>query len=256
MRLFGHRHTLLQRIKKRINSMRQGQISNFGMYSRYVSGKSGLEIGGPSELFKKGHALPIYEEIGTLDNCDFSKSTVWAKHNKSFIFNSKKACGTTIFCDGSALVDVPDSTYDVLLSSHNLEHFANPIKALKEWQRVLRPNGALVLILPDYRETFDHLRKPTEVAHMCDDFEKDTGEDDLTHLPEILEKHDLRLDAAAGSLQDFHKRSLENFSNRCLHHHVFDENNSRELLLKVGFEVLAVDLVLPFHICILARMGD
>jgi SAM-dependent methyltransferase len=256
MRLFGHRRTLLQRIKRRINLMRQGQLKTFEMYLTYVSGKSGLEIGGPSELFKKGHALPIYEEIGRLDNCDFSKSTVWAKHNESFIFNAKKAHGVTIFCDGSALVDVPDSTYDVLLSSHNLEHFANPIKALKEWQRVLRSNGALILVLPNYRETFDHLREPTEVAHMFDDFEKGAGEDDLTHLPEILEKHDLRLDAPAGSLQDFHKRSLENFSNRCLHHHVFDENNSRELLLKVGFEVLAIDLVLPFHICILARMGQ
>jgi ubiquinone/menaquinone biosynthesis C-methylase UbiE len=135
-----------------------------------------------------------------------------------------------------------------------LEHFANPIQALKEWQRVLRPNGALVLVLPNYRETFDHLRQPTSVDPMFDDFEQGMGEDDLTHLPEILERHDLERDVAAGSQQDFQRRSLDNFSNRCLHHHVFDENNSRELLSRVGFEVLAVDLAIPFHICILARM--
>jgi hypothetical protein len=104
------------------------------------------------------------------------------------------------------------------------------------------------------RETFDHLREPTSVDHMFDDFEKGTGEDDLTHLPEILEKHDLDRDVAAGSREDFHRRSVDNFSNRCLHHHVFDENNSRELLSRVGFEVLALDLAHPFHICILARM--
>jgi ubiquinone/menaquinone biosynthesis C-methylase UbiE len=82
------------------------------------------------------------------------------KAHRDFHFPPRKTPGETLFCDGSALVDVPDSTYDVLLSSHNLEHFANPIKALKEWRRVLRPNGALVLVLPKYRETFDHLRQP------------------------------------------------------------------------------------------------
>ena len=69
---------------------------------------------------------------------------------------------------------------------------------------------------------------------MFNDFEQNINEDDLTHLPEILGKHDLTMDFAAGSKQDFHRRSLENFSNRCLHHHVFDEHNSRELLYRAG----------------------
>ena len=254
MRFFGCGASPLQRIRKRIDLMRRVRLKSFETYLTYVSGKNGLEIGGPSGLFKKGKVLPIYEKIGRLDNCDFSKATVWAKHTETFIFSPGKGPGKTLFCDGSALVDVADSTYDVLLSAHNLEHFANPIKALKEWQRVLRPNGALVLVLPNYRETFDHLREPTSVDHMFDDFEQGMGEDDLTHLPEILERHDLERGVAAGSQQDFQRRSLDNFSNRCLHHHVFDENNSRELLSRVGFEVLAADLALPFHICILARM--
>ena len=232
--------------------LQQGRLKSFEIYLPYLKGKRGLEIGGPSSIFRKKNALPVYEEIERLDNCDFSKSTVWAKHTDTFIFSPGKAAGSTLFCDGSALVDVPDSTYDVVLSSHNLEHFANPVKALKEWQRVLTSKGALVLVLPYYRATFDHLREPTSVDHMLDDFEQNTGEDDLTHLPEILKKHDLTKDIAAGSKQDFHKRSLDNFLNRYLHHHVFDEHNSRDLLSRVGFEVLSVDLAIPHHICILA----
>jgi SAM-dependent methyltransferase len=245
----------LRRISRRLKLMQQGRLKGFETYLPYICGKSGLEIGGPSEIFRKKSVLPVYDEIGSLDNCDFSKSNVWAKHSETFVFSPKKSPGQTLFCEGSALVDVGKSTYDVLLSAHNLEHFANPIKALKEWQRVLRPDGALILVLPNYRETFDHLREPTRVDHMFNDFEHGTGEDDLTHLPEILEKHDLRRDIEAGSQHDFQKRSLENFSNRCLHHHVFDENNSRELLSRVGFNVLRVDLALPFHICILACMA-
>jgi SAM-dependent methyltransferase len=242
------------RIKARLELIRQGALKTFEpVYLPLTSGKIGLEIGGPSGVFRKGNALPIYEVIGALDNCDFSKSTVWAKHTESFIFNPKKAPGNTIFCDGSALVDIGDSSYDIILSAHNLEHFANPVKALTEWHRVLKPGGTLVLVLPNYRKTFDHLRSPTEVNHMFDDYKRGTGEDDLTHLPEILEKHDLKRDFAAGSKEDFRKRSLDNFSNRCLHHHVFDENNSRELLTRAGFEVLTVDVAVPFHICLLAR---
>jgi SAM-dependent methyltransferase len=223
---------------------------------RYLRERSGLEIGGPSDVFRKGNVLAVYEEIGSLDNCDFSELTTWTKHAETFEFCPGKAPGRTLFCEGSALVDVADATYDFILSSHNLEHFANPVKALKEWQRVMKPTAALVLLLPHYRGTFDHRRQPTNVDHMFQDFERNTGEDDLTHLPEILEKHDLARDPGAGSMQDFHKRSLDNFSNRCLHHHVFDEVNSRALLSRAGFDVLAVNLVPPTHICILARTGN
>jgi SAM-dependent methyltransferase len=243
------------RVSRPFRVRRGGQLRSFSKYLSYIQGKTGLEIGGPSDAFRKGNVLPIYEEAGTVDNCDFSKSTEWAKHEETFVFSREKAPGRTFICDGSALVDIADSAYDFLLSSHNLEHFANPVKALKEWQRVLKPTGALVLLLPYYRDTFDHLRQPTTVEHMLNDFDRDIQEDDLTHLPEILEKHDLTLDSAAGSKQDFHKRSLDNFLNRCLHHHVFDERNSRKLLSSVGFKVLSVELTIRPHICILAQLS-
>jgi len=149
---------------------------------------------------------------------------------------------------------VADHSYDFVLSSHNLEHFANPVKALKEWQRVIRPGGGLILVLPNGKRTFDHRREPTEVAHLLEDYERNTLEDDLTHLPEILQKHDLSMDSGVGTTEEFHLRSLNNFENRCLHHHVFDENNSRDLLIQLGIEVLAVELVWPCHIVVLARV--
>ena len=57
-----------------------------------------------------------------------------------------------------------------------------------------------------------------------------------------------------GSLEDLRRRSLRNFENRCLHHHVFDEDNSRALLTTVGMEVVAVAQALPFHIFLLAKL--
>lgn len=246
----------LLRLTRGIRVRLQGRVKSFGVLLPYLRGKSGLEIGGPSIIFRKWRVLPVYEYIGKLDNCVFFNSTVWADHTDSYTFNKNKAPGKTYFCDGSDLADIADSTYDVLLSSHNLEHFANPVKALKEWRRVLKSDGALVLVLPYYRATFDHRRQPTSVDHMFDDFNENIQEDDLNHLPEIFEKHDLSRDPGAGTPDQFRKRSLNNFSNRCLHHHVFDEQNSRELMIRTGFEVFAVEIKFPHHLCLLTRKTD
>jgi SAM-dependent methyltransferase len=151
---------------------------------------------------------------------------------------------------------VPDHQYDFVLSSHNLEHFANPVKALKQWQRISRPGGGLILVLPNYQFTFDHRRAPTPVTHMFDDYSRGTQEDDLTHLDEILRAHDRDMDPGSGSAEEFRQRSLNNFANRCLHHHVFNKQNSLELLNGIGAKVLAIETAWPFHIFVLARFPE
>jgi hypothetical protein len=47
---------------------------------------------------------------------------------------------------------------------------------------------------------------------------------------------------------------MANFENRCLHHHVFDEQNARDLLVALGMDVLTVEAAWPFHIFVVARM--
>jgi SAM-dependent methyltransferase len=245
----------LQRATSRARTLLQGRLSCFNVALSLVGNKSGIEIGGPSAVFRHWYGpLPIYKHIAALDNCVFSQKTVWENHSNSYIFSAGKAPGNNIICDGSDMSIVADNSYDFVLSSHNLEHFANPVKALKEWQRVTRPGGGLVLVLPDGAYTFDHRRQPTQVSHMLEDYERDTQEDDLAHLPEILQLHDLSMDPPAGTVEEFRQRSLKNFENRCLHHHVFSEANSSALLTELGMTVLAVQTAVPHHIFLLARM--
>jgi SAM-dependent methyltransferase len=246
--------SLARRTEDAVQFLIDVRLRFFRAVRPFVDGKSGLEIGGPSVVFEGGlRRLPIYLHVGSLDNCDFSRDTTWASHEESYRFSAEKAPGKNIFRDASNLSSIASHTYDLVLSSHNLEHFANPVKALQEWKRVTRPGGGLILVLPNYARTFDHRRTPTSVDHMFEDFRQDTQEDDLSHLPEILDRHDLDRDPGAGSAEEFRRRSLDNFNNRCLHHHVFDKTNSRELLARCGMNVVAVESA-DFHIFLLAHI--
>jgi SAM-dependent methyltransferase len=241
----------------------QGKLSCFRLVLPLVQGKIGLEIGGPSAVFQSSCSreygwsspLPLYEQVGSLDNCNFSRHTLWSTHDDIYRFSRRRTPGKLIIADGSALTILSDHTYDFVLSSHNLEHFANPVKALLEWKRITRPGGALVLVLPDYRRTFDHRRMPTPVEHMLDDYQLNMSEDDVTHVDEVLKSHDLAMDGnlKTGGWDELALRSRSNVSNRALHHHVFDEHNSTELMLHVGLDILAFELAKPHHIVIVGR---
>ncbi len=41
-----------------------------------------------------------------------------------------------------------DNTFDRLIASHVLEHIPNPVDALKEWDRIVKPGGIISIILP------------------------------------------------------------------------------------------------------------
>ena len=54
-----------------------------------------------------------------------------------------------ITASGDNLYMFADGVLDYVVARHNLEHYTDPIKALKEWKRVLKKNGILGVVVPD-----------------------------------------------------------------------------------------------------------
>jgi SAM-dependent methyltransferase len=215
------------------------RLPNQSAYRARTEGKRGIEIGGPSTLFRT--TLPIYKWLESLDGVNFSDHTVWEgsiRIEQGYNYIGRKV-GVQFILDATDLTSIPPHCYDFLLSSNCLEHIANPLKALLEWKRILKPEGALVLVLPNKAGNFDHKRPFTSFEHLLDDMRNNTTEDDLTHLNDIIRLHDLTLDTPAGTIDKFRERSLDNFNNRTLHHHVFDIELIRRMLIYTGFEVIS-----------------
>jgi hypothetical protein len=194
--------------------------------------KTGCEIGGPSPTGSK-----IYQCTRSIDNVIFSNNTVWSSHTDTYKVCEGKT-GRVFINDAVNISDVKSHAYEFVFASHVLEHIANPIKAMKEWIRITKPGGSIILILPEKSVTFDHKRNISSFDTLLTQYNKGVGEDDLSTLSEILELHDLSMDPPAGDIHSFKKRSLDNFNNRCLHHYVYSPELLKKLADHLGCEFL------------------
>ena len=210
--------------------MFKATIPKFKYWKELVNSKSGLEIGGPSGMFAKNGYLPIYPLIQSLDGVNFSNNTLWEENlNEGSSYKYGDKTGFQFIGEGTDLSIIPNGSYDFVLSCNNLEHIANPIKAIVEWKRVMNDQGIMLLILPRKESNFDYRRTITKIDHLVQDYQSNMAENDLTHLNEILELHDLSRDPQAGSFEQFKNRSLNNLENRGLHHHVYDQGLLRDI---------------------------
>ena len=185
--------------------------------------KYGCEIGGPTNI-----AEIIYKHSINMDNVVFQIDTTWHSHSQEYNYYKDKK-GKVIINDSVDIHHVASTHYDFVFSSHTLEHIANPLKAIREWLRIIKPCGHIIMIVPEKSECFDHKREYSKFSTLLTQYEKNVGEDDLSTLPDILRFHDLRRDPWAGSFENFTKRSLDNYHNRCLHHYVYNDDLLMEI---------------------------
>jgi predicted SAM-dependent methyltransferase len=237
--------------KKYLNRERRIYKQNKKLFKN----KSGIEIGGPSPVFTKAGPVPFYEIISHLDNINHSDKTVWSSIDKgeNFEYNKAKQKGKQIIADATDLTAIASNSYDFMLSSHVIEHVANPIKALNEWKRIIKSEGYLTILVPNRKQTFDRKRPLTQLNHIIDDYKNHTKEDDSTHFEEIIKLHDVPIDGNVTSYEDHVNRTLNNKNIRVAHHHTFDINLLIELLKYCDFEIIDSQIFQPYHLMVIAQ---
>ena len=164
-------HTLFTRIVSRLllrkqyityppvmkSTMRHRFFPESALAHKYCLGK-GLEIGGSAHN-------PF--GLNTL-NVDFTDS-METKFKREEISRCGSAMKVDIIAHGDN-IPLPDGSQDFVVSSHVLEHFPNPIKALLEWDRLVRPGGIIFMIVPHKERTFDKHHARTSLQHLIEDF--------------------------------------------------------------------------------------
>ena len=254
-----------------VYSNKNKRYKNSDLYINSLKNLSGLEIGGPSWAWMT--ILPIYRSIKNLDNIvtpysdnertssdkDFKtryktgqiinvtsgwETAIEGKNKFNWFLLNK---GDIYFQDATNLNKIDDNKYDFVICSNVLEHIANPLKALHEFKRVIKKNGFIAIIVPYYKYTFDFRRSVTTIDHIKQDFINNIGEDDLTHLKEIVELTDeSNISHNAQPNPNFNKKEFEeycknNFHNRGMHHHVFDLELLKSVAKEVNLEVIDVN---------------
>jgi SAM-dependent methyltransferase len=220
------------------------------MAAEVLAGTVALEPGGQSALFGRCGLVPVYQHLAVLDTLDYTERTLWSPHAPHEITPRRH-----LIAEATQLTDIPDASYDLLLASHVLEHIANPLRALEEWRRVVRPSGHILLIMPHRDNTFDHRRAITTLEHMREDAARGTDESDLSHLEESLRLHDLKRNRDTKSRRELEQHLAENLARRSIHHHVFVSRSVVEMCRAAGLEVLLLKPKRPYHIVCLCRVS-
>ena len=98
------------------------RLSDSRFVRKYFRGR-GVDIGGkPDPLMLYMELFPLIESVKTWDLEDG---------------------------DAQKMAGVADGTYDFVFSSHCLEHVYDPLEALKNWIRVLKPGGYIIFAIPE-----------------------------------------------------------------------------------------------------------
>lgn len=122
------------------------------LVKKYCKGK-GLEIGGASHATFHFNALNV--DMVSHDNPD----DIYHQEQMKLAGCVKKV---DIIAKGDD-IPIEDNSVDFVFSSHVIEHFYNPVSAINEWLRVVKPNKYVVLIVPHKERTFDSKRDCTTI---------------------------------------------------------------------------------------------
>lgn len=180
------------------------------LLKQYMKNKTILDIGGPT-----GWLIDTYkdEKIYYFNIQKLMENFLqFTNEDKNIFFGD--------ITNEKDLFKIKDIDFEVFLSSHVLEHIANPIKVIKNIYGKLATNGLIITVVPNKKYCWDKDREDTTFEHILNDYHNTTSEDDMCHAQEsscIINGLN-----GWGARPNYYKEIENNNENRIIHHHVFN----------------------------------
>lgn len=137
----------------------------------------------------------------------------------------------SIIAEAESLEPILSNSQDFAICNHVLEHMKDPIGAVKQWIRVLKPGGRLYLAIPDHSNPLDRHRAVTSFEHLLDDHRSRASRE------EADEEH--YWDFTRSAHREMSPQELEQFTSKLIqerysiHFHAFDLALFEKLLAHV-----------------------
>jgi predicted SAM-dependent methyltransferase len=188
----------------------------------------GIEIGAASLPVR----VPPRVRVRYVDNLD--RDALIAQSGDGFLgegIDKAAVPRTDVVDDAQTLSTFADESVDFVIAAHVLEHLEDPIGALENFARVIRPGGTIFLVLPEARRNFDYLRERTTVEHLRRDHREGPHTSRQHHYAEWAEY--IEGIGPAG----IPARSAEYEAEDAHHHfHVWELDGFLELLAAIGLD--------------------
>lgn len=133
-------------------------LERFGPMLGPLAGKSVLDVG-----CGLGGKTIAYAEAGArVVGVDISEERI----SQCRIFSSRLGERSPVFVVGDARrIPFADSSFDMIIANDSLEHFTDPLVALLEFERILKPAGTLALFFTPWgsplgSHLYDYIRTP------------------------------------------------------------------------------------------------
>lgn len=197
-------------------------IDRITLSLQYAKGK-GIEIGAYHSAFPVNLELC---QMTYVDKHPYEKLVEMASLDPNLKNSHFTIAPVDIVDDGETLKKVDRNSYDFVVSSHQLEHCYNPIGALENQLKLLKPNGVGIFILPNHDNPIDKNREVTALHHLIGHVMWRTASlDRRDHFQEYLSV----VDGLKGP--ELSQRIQECVDNNAdIHFHVFDQDLVMQML--------------------------
>lgn len=135
------------------------------LLSMFDASGFGLEIGPSYNPFL---AKASGYNVETLDHAD--QDALRAHYAQDRTVDPDRIEPVDYVSDGSSMVEIIGATgrYDFIVASHMIEHTPDLVGFLRDCEQLLKPEGVLVLAVPDNRYCFDKLRPLSSIGQVVE----------------------------------------------------------------------------------------